>query len=323
MKQLDVSIIIVNWNTRDALRSCLQSIYRQAGEISFNVVVIDNASTDGSAEMVKAQFPQVTLIENMENRGFASANNQGITTAKGRYVLLLNSDTIVLNRAIAKMVSFADDNPEAGIVGCRVLNPDKSLQRTCFMFPSILNMLLSSSYLYKIFPRSRIFARERMTWWDRSDVQEVDVVTGCCMLARREAIEHVGLMDERFFMYGEETDWCYRFKKAGYKVLFTPGAEIIHLGGESSKQATMQTALLRRGSRLLFFKKHKGYVSYASACLLIALFFLLRIPYWLLMVLYPKKKKRSEYLTIVYTYTVGTFYALTGGQGFYRARPKR
>ena len=270
---MDASIIIVNRNTKAILRDCLRSIFVQAQGVFFEVIVIDNASTDGSDEMVKSEFPDVLIIRNSENRGFAAANNQGISIAKGRYILLLNSDTIVLDKAIHKTVSFADAHPEAAIVSCRVLNPDMTLQPTCFMFPSILNMLLSSTYLYKLFPHSRIFGRELMTWWDRSDVREVDVVTGCFMLVRCEAINVVGIMDERFFMYGEETDWCYRFKQAGWRMLFTPDAEVIHLHGASTKQIQSQMILQLRGSILLFLKKKRKQIFYAVACLLVSIFF--------------------------------------------------
>ncbi len=317
MKQLDVSIVIVNWNTRDILRYCLQSIYEQAGEVGFEVIVIDNASSDDSTEMVRTEFPQVCLIENSENKGFAAANNQGLALAKGRYVLLLNSDTVILDNAIAKTVAFAEDNPDAAAVGCRVLNQDRTLQQTCFMFPSILNMILSSSYLYKLFPSGRFFGRERMTRWDRSNVCEVDVVTGCFLLMRRDAMEQVGPMDERFFMYGEETDWCYRSKQAGWKIIFTPHAEIIHLGGESSKQVATRMILLRRGSRLLFFKKHKGRFAYASACLLIALFFFLRLPYWLAKAAVSTGTRHQD-LQTAKTYAIGAFRALLGYRGLYQ-----
>ncbi|MGD8501698.1 MAG: glycosyltransferase family 2 protein, partial [Phycisphaerales bacterium] len=185
---MDVSVIIVNWNTEGLLRGCLASIYERAGDVDYEVIVVDNASTDGSVEVVKNDFQRVILIENAENRGFSKANNQGMAVAKGRYVLLLNSDTVVLDEAIAHTVRFADEHPQAGVISCRVLNPDDTVQPTCFMFPSILNMLLSSTYLYKLFPKSRFFGREQMTWWDRSDVREVDVVTGCFMLVRRKAI---------------------------------------------------------------------------------------------------------------------------------------
>jgi len=167
MNSPDVSIVIVNWNTREILRDCLRSVYENAGPVDLHVIVVDNASTDGSVEMVKSEFEKVQLIANSENRGFAAANNQGMAVATGRYVLLLNSDTVVLDGAIAKTVAFADVHPEAAVVGCRVLNPDRSLQRTCFMYPSVLNLLLAATYLNKLFPRSRFFGRERMTWWDR------------------------------------------------------------------------------------------------------------------------------------------------------------
>jgi len=306
MNIADVSVIIVSWNTQDILRNCLRSIYEQSGDSSLEVIVIDNASTDGSAEMVKKDFQRVILIENSENRGFAAANNQGIAIATGRYVLLLNSDTIVLNNAIDKTLSFADAHPESTVVGCRVLNTDRTLQPTCFMFPSILNMLLSTTYLYKLFSKSKFFGRERMTWWNRNDIREVDVVTGCFMLVRREAIEQVGLMDEQFFMYGEETDWCYRFKQAGYKVMFTPCAEIIHLGGQSTqKKATAMVVQLRK-SILQFMKKHHNPFIYRIACLLTVIFLAVRLPIWSVMAFFQRSesseaaiKKRAYYTGIV------------------------
>jgi len=308
---LDVSIIIVNWNTRDILRNCLQSVYEQAGKVNFEVIVVDNASTDDSAQMVKTEFPHVILIENSENKGFAAANNQGIAVARGRYVLLLNSDTVIQSNAIAKTVSFADAHPDAAVVSCRVLNPDRTLQPTCFMFPSILNMLLSTSYLYKLFPKSKFFGRERMTWWNRNDIREVDVVTGCFMLVRQDAIKKVGSLDEQFFMYGEETDWCYRFKRAGWKVMFTPVCEIIHLGGQSSRQKRSKMILQLRGSILLFMKKHNSSLKHAFACLLVALFFFLRVPYWLIRAVFSRNNKSDDIL-IARAYLAGACKALLG-----------
>jgi len=247
-----VSIVIVSWNTRDILRDCLRSVYDQTEGIPFEVIVVDNASSDGSAETVASGFPQAILIRNATNRGFAAANNQGIAVAKGRYVLLLNSDTVVLDQAVMKAVAFADQHLDAAVVGCRVLNPDRSLQPTCFTFPSLLNLLLLTTYLAKVLPRNRFFGREKMAWWDRSDVRAVDVVTGCFMLVRRDAIAAVGAMDEDYFMYGEETDWCWRFKRCGWQVLFTPSAEIVHLGGQSSKVVRDRMLIQLRLSILLF-----------------------------------------------------------------------
>jgi len=260
--------------------------------------------------MVKREFPNVTVLANSENLGFAAANNQGIKKAKGRYILLLNSDTIILNNAIQRTVAFADAHPEAAVVGCRVLNPDKTLQPTCFMFPSLLNMLLSTTYLYKLFPKSKFFGRERMTWWDRNDTREVDVVTGCFMLVRREAIEKAGLLDERFFMYGEETDWCFRFKQAGWKIMFTPEAEIIHLGGASSRKNASVMSLQLRGSILQFIRKHRGWLHYTLACILVWLFFAIRVPAWFLKYIINRRDHCKQRIRI---YTTGMWRLLTRG----------
>lgn len=309
---MDVSIIIVSWNTRDILRDCLESVYKQSENIEFEVIVVDNDSADGSAETVKKDFPQVRLTENPTNRGFAAANNQGMARAKGRYALLLNSDTIVLDNAITKTVRFADAHPEVAVVGCRVLNPDRSLQSTCFMFPSILNMVLSSSYLYKLFPGSKFFGREQMTWWNRNDIREVNVVTGCFMLVRREAIEEVGMMDEQFFIYGEETDWCYRFRKAGWKVMFTPCAEIIHLGGQSSKKIATEMALQLRGSILQFINKHRPLWEYVLACLFVWLFCAVRIPVWFVRFLFSRQDRKYNWGRMK-IYAIGAWRIITAG----------
>ena len=311
---MDVSIIIASWNTRDILRDCLASIYKETNGFPFEVIVVDNGSTDGSAQMVKTEFPQALLIANSENRGYAGANNQGMAIAKGRYVLLLNSDTLMRDTTLGKMISFADAHPEAGVMGCRVLNPDGTLQSSCFSFPCLLNMFLMATYLQKLFPRNRFFGRERMLWFDWSQTCEVDVVVGCFMLVRRDAIEQVGTMDERLFMYCEETDWCYRLKQAGFKILYTPCAEIIHLERGSSKQMQPEMTLQLRASTLFFFKKHRSRLSYWLACVLVSSFFLLRIPYWLAKGICCKGSRLSDFQTAK-TYVVGASKALLGWRG--------
>jgi len=317
---MDISVIVVNRNTRDILRKCLASVLAETAGISFEVIVVDNGSTDGSAEMVRHEFPQVTLIGNQDNRGFAAANNQGMRVARGRYVLLLNSDTVVLDGAIQKTVAFADEHPEAAVVGCRVLNPDRSLQPTCFLFPSLPNMLLSTTYLYKLFPRNRFFGRERMTWWDRDDVREVEVVTGCFMLVQREAIENVGLMDERFFMYAEETDWCYRFKRAGWMNLFCPGASIVHLGGGSTRARADDMNIQLRRSILQFMKKHRSALSYGAARLLTSLFYATRTPYWWVRSLCGTKESRRAAWARAQLYKRGILSMLLAPIPFHGAR---
>jgi len=294
-RPVDVSVVIVNWNTRDILGDCLRTIYEQTRSAAFEVIVVDNASQDGSPEMVRTDYPQAMLLANGTNVGYAAANNQGIRTARGRYILVLNSDTLILDGAIDRIVDFADSHPRAGVLGCRVRNPDGTLQPTCFMFPSAFNSFLSAFYLNKLFPRSRLLGREAMSWWDRNDVREVQVVTGCFMLIRREALDEVGLMDERFFMYAEETDWCYRFGKAGWQVMFTPVAEIVHLGGQSTAKRSEEMLVQLRLSILKFVRKNQGRAAGAVVCLNTILFLALRIPVWMAIhVLVPGKRKQAS-----------------------------
>lgn len=264
---LDVSVIIVNWNTREILRNCLRSIYEQTNHIRYEVIVVDNASSDGSAEMVREEFSQVVLIENAENRGFAAANNQGMAIAHGRYVLLLNSDTIVLDGAIQKTLIFADQQTDMAVVGCQVWENENEIQRTCFPFPSVKNMCFQATGLRRMFPRSRVFGRIDYGWWDRTTLMEVDVVGGMFMLVRREAIDQVGLMDEDYFVYAEETDWCFRFWKAGWRCVFTPNARIIHLdgGSKSADQISMKMFVQLQKSILIFYLKQRGRLSWRVA----------------------------------------------------------
>ena len=315
-----VSIIIVNWNTREILRDCLRTVYEQTQDVEFEVIVVDNASADGSADMVRTAFPQATLLANCANRGFAAANNQGLQLAKGRYVLLLNSDTLVLDGAIEKMVSFAEAHPEAAATACRVVNRDRTWQSTCFLFPSALNLLIAALYLNGLFPRNRFWGRERMTWWDGQEARAVDVVAGCFILVRREAIAQVGVLDESYFMYGEEADWCYRFRKAGWKVLFNPAAQIVHLGGVSSAQLKGPMCLQLRASILLFLRKHYGRASYVAGCAFVSLFFLLRLPLWLATAVAPGRARAESWET-VRTYAAGFWRALYGWKALCVRKP--
>jgi len=309
-----VSVIIVSYNTCDILRHCLASVYEQARDAAFEVVVIDNASSDGSAEMIQRQFQQVRLIANNVNRGFAAANNQGMAIARGRYVLLLNSDTLVLDQAIDNAVAFADEHGDVGIMGCRVLNADRTLQPTCFMYPSIVNMFFFAMSLNKMFPTSRLFGRERMTWWQRDDVRDVDVVTGCFMLVRRDAIDQVGLMDESFFMYGEETDWCYRFKEAGWRIMFAPCGEIVHLGGASTRRMAAEMKLQLKAGTLQFLRKHRGTTSYVVCCTLMGLFLLLRLPFWVIRAVVCRHDRHRSW-SYVLTYAEGLRRLARGWRG--------
>jgi len=280
---MDVSIIIVNWNTRALLRNCIKSVIENAGSIEYEIIVVDNASTDASVEMVKDRFPSVVVIANEDNRGFASANNQGIEIARGRYVLLLNSDTLVGESAIEKTVSYADKNPEAAVVGCQVWKDLDTIQMTCFRFTNLFNLMLAESGLAGFFRNNRILGNQWMHWWKRDTEKQVDVVSGMYMLVRRTAIDHVGPMDESYFMYYEETDWCYRFNKAGWKSLFYPDAKIIHIhgGNASSSKVRSKMFVQRQKSLLIFLKKHNGSVAAFAARLILITSFTARTLAWL------------------------------------------
>ena len=237
-----VSVIIVSWNTRDLLRECLKTVLRETQNLACEVLVVDNASEDGTVEMLAGEFPHVRVTANPSNRGFAAANNQALSVAQGRYCLLLNPDTLILDRAIERAVSFAEHHPQHAVVGCQVMEDENTIQRTCFSFPSAWGLLLDTVGLSAVLPRSRVFGRGKIGWWDRTTEREVDVVSGMFMLVRRDAIVQVGLMDEDYFVYAEETDWCFRFWRAGWRCVFTPQARIIHLdgGGKSTSQVSVK-----------------------------------------------------------------------------------
>jgi GT2 family glycosyltransferase len=264
VSEIDVAVVIVSWNTRDILRGCLGSVFEQTQRVSFRVFVIDNNSQDGSADMVRAEFPDVTLIANAGNRGFAAACNQGMQLASARYTLLLNPDTVVLDDAISHCVRYADLHLDVGVVGCQVLEGEDRIAPTGFSFPSPFNVFLALSGLSRAFPRSRLFGRPEFSWWDRRSERDVDVVTGMFMLVRREAIAQVGLMDEAYFVYSEEADWCYRFAQAGWRRVFTPSARIVHLdgGAKSTKQASKKMFVQLQKSAMIYHRKNLGLASW-------------------------------------------------------------
>jgi len=227
---LDLSISIVNWNTKDLLEQCLHSIYTCVGNIHFEVFVVDNGSSDDSAEMVKNKFPQVRLIQNTLNPGFAAANNQAIRQSQGRHVLILNSDTIIQPDSIDASVAFLNANIQAGAVGVKTLQPDGSMQPTWGGFPSLGSELLGH------YPLKGIPVKVPAGNGVYKEVLETNSLAGSYLMVRREAIDKVGLMDESFYMYSEEIDWCFRLRKKGYKLYYLPYVHIIHFLGQSTKQ---------------------------------------------------------------------------------------
>lgn len=271
-----ISVIIVSWNTRDVLRDCLRSIFTERGSITREVIVSDNDSRDGTAEMIQAEFPEVIVIANAQNLGFAGGNNVAIGRARGDYLLLLNPDTILHPGALQGSLEFAERHPRAAVVGCRTLNADGSIQRNCFLPPDLLNIAISSLGLHRLFPRSRFFGRERMTYWDLDREREVAVVAGCFMLCRHDAVTEVGLLDEHFFMYAEEVDWCVRFKRHGWQIWYTHHATITHFGGVSASKAPMLMREQEQRSLVVFLRKYHSYIYVVMCRIILMAGFLLR-----------------------------------------------
>jgi GT2 family glycosyltransferase len=282
---VDVSIVVVSWNTRDILRGCLRSIFEQTREVSFTVFVVDNNSHDGSANMVRAEFPKVTVIENVENRGFAAGCNQGMRASSARYMLLLNPDTVILDDAVSRSVRYADLHTDVGVVGCQVLEDHNRITPTGFSFPDPLNVFLALSGLSRAFPRSRLFGRPEMSWWERKTEQDVDVVTGMFMLVRSEAIMQVGLMDESYFVYSEEADWCYRFARAGWRRVFTPSARIVHLdgGAKSTSQARAKMFVQLQKSTMIYHRKNLGWFAWSLVKIIYIISNFVRMSAWFIL----------------------------------------
>lgn len=254
-----VSIVIVNWNTRDILRDCLMSIARET-MMPHEIIVVDNASNDGSAELVRTEFPRVRLIANKTNRGFAAANNQGLEIAQGDTLLLLNPDTIILDGAIDTMVHWLGQHPDVGCLGCQVLEDENTIQRTCFADPGPANLALIEFGLHRLSPQNRLLGHAEYGDWDRNSERPVDVVSGMFMLVPRHVFEAVGLLDEAFFVYSEEADWCRRIRDAGWSCVFSPAAQILHLdgGGKSTVQIRSRMFVQMQKSKMIYLRKHYG-----------------------------------------------------------------
>jgi N-acetylglucosaminyl-diphospho-decaprenol L-rhamnosyltransferase len=247
----DVSVVVVTYNALPWLERCLESVR------AYETIVVDHGSTDGTLELVRRRFPQVRLIEE-GNTGLGAGSNTGMRAATGEYFLLLNSDAWAVGDAVERLVAFAEEHPEAAVVGPKLLNPDGSLQRSVRGFPTLWRLTTEYFFLRKLAPGSRALNAFYASRFPHDEVREAEFVMGACMLVRREAADTVGLFDEDFFMFSEETDWCYRFRQAGWKVLFFPGAEFVHVGGASTSQnwGPMYREQLR--GHLRFLSKHRG-----------------------------------------------------------------
>lgn len=269
-----LSICIVNWNTRQLLKDCLESIYADPQSPAWEVIVVDNASADDSVAMVGACFPQAELIASPDNRGFAGGNNLAMERARGRYLLLLNSDTRVESGALVGLVDFMETHPEAGAVGPRLVHADGALQLSCGRLPDLTSELVNKLLLHKLLPYFKLGR------WDHAEIRAVGWVTGACLLVRREVAQQVGRLDTGIFMFYEDLEWCMRIRKAGWKIFYYPFSQVLHLGGQSTRQNLGSMLVVSQQSLFYLFQKHFGPVQLHVLRLLTVVEMVLRATLW-------------------------------------------
>ena len=260
---VDLSVCLVNHNAKELILDCIESIYNKTNKTSFEIILVDNNSTDGSQEPIEKAFPEVKIIENKQNKGFAYANNQAVKFASGKYIMLLNNDTILKNDALDKMVTFIESKPKVGALTCKLYNANKiTVQSNCRSFPTPLGTMFGrASLLTKLFPNNPWSAKNLLSDWDYNSPREIDWASGAALMVRRAVINQIGLLDDKnFFIYWEDTDWCKRIHDAGWKIMFIPDAEIIHLtgrgGGQRKLLLRLHTMFQMHRSAYLYFLKH-------------------------------------------------------------------
>jgi GT2 family glycosyltransferase len=253
---MTISVVIVSWNAKAFLTDCLRSVLSQQFSGSLEIIVVDNASSDGSPEAVRDDFPTVKLICNSRNLGFAKANNIGIRHSSGDYLFLINSDVVVSNDCFSKMIRHLDEHHDIGMLGPRIIGANGQVQRSCMGYPSLWNSFSRALALDSLFPQSELLGGQLLTFWHHDDRRSVNVINGCFWALRRAAVEEVGLLDERFFIYGEDVDWCKRFSDHGWNVVFFPDAEALHYGGASSSNAPVRFYLEMQRAHHQYWTKH-------------------------------------------------------------------
>jgi GT2 family glycosyltransferase len=304
---MTLSIIILCWNDLKVISDCLRSIYSATPEIEFEVIVSDNGSTDGSIEFIRKNYPQVRLIENGRNLRFAKANNVGIKASSGKYVLILNPDTIIHDRTLDEVVKFADQNPQAGAIGCRVLSSDGSYQESAWPFRTLRGEWITALYLRALAYLSNWFISDVYEGWKGETQRKVDWVSGCFILIRADLLKQLGGFDEQFFYYFEDMDLCRRVRQAGRETIYWPGVTITHLGGHSTKKRfpAVAFALDREVTRYLYFYKYQGErgVHRARRISLVSLS-LRRLAYTLIQLVKPSEdgKQHLELLRILFSW---------------------
>jgi GT2 family glycosyltransferase len=288
---MDVSVVIVNWNTRELVADCIRSVLDQISNYAIEVIVVDNGSEDGSQEVVRREFPGVNLIENKVNLGFAKANNVGIRAAKGRYLCLVNSDVRVMAGCIDALATFMDSHLSVGLCGPQILWPDMSIQDSCRNSPSLWNNFCSAIKLNKLFPNSSIFSGEHMLYFSHDQEVKADYLAGCFLMLRKDALDQVGLFDEQFFIYAEEMDLAKRLWSAGWKVVFIPEARAVHHHGASSSRDPVRFSLEQQKAVLKYWRKHSSSFTRLVFVLLLVFQYLVRAILSIVLYLFRPKNR--------------------------------
>lgn len=274
---IDISIVIVNWNTKKLLLDCIESLKKETKECKIEIIVVDNASSDRSVEAIKKRFPDVYIIENHNNLGFARANNLGISLSKGKYICLSNTDIIALDNVIDRMYSYMEKNLDIGAMLPMCLDEELKIDQCCRRFPSLRLHMNEALYLDKFFPKIKFFQGRALPLSFYNSTGDVNSVPCCFIIVRRKAIDGVGLLDERFFIYSEDVDWCKRFHSKGWRVVYYSDARIIHYGGSSSKVAQLKFLIEKHKSELQYWEKHYGIIKKFLFRLILILHYFLRI----------------------------------------------
>lgn len=307
----DLTVIIVNWNVGHLVKDCLQSLYTLTRGVSFEVFVVDNLSRKGDLDAVMLTFPQVHYIFLDDNYGFAKANNVALKLARGKFIALLNPDTHLLNNAFDLMLAYMRERSEVGAVGPKLLTPEGGIQFDAGRnLPTLMTEFSQQFFLYKLFPKSRRWGTYYLGWWDHQDTREVGALCGACMVVRSEVIRQAGPLDENFFLYMEDVEWCYRIRHAGWRLTYLPEAEIKHLGAHSFAQNSVASRHASLRGCVLYFRKHHGLAAAVVARGFLLCGSILRIFLWL--ALSVVRRRRAEARDRVRCYIRTVVWALAG-----------
>lgn len=290
-KGVDVSVIIVNHNNFKLLEKCLSTLFEFTKDVSFELIIVDNNSTAGDIGTVLSQFEKTILIRNELNRGFGAANNQALAISRGKYILFLNNDTVFFENSIRKVLNFAEEKDDHIAVGCKLLNPDGSIQFSVYDFPTLNNVVTSNSFLYLLFPKSRFFNKYYQMNRGLNQTTEVEVVIGAFLFAARSELINIGGFDERFTFYNEETDLCYRYRKRGGNIYYLPDTAIIHLKGGTANNNLFRRYRNESVATIKYYQKHFKGVKFSLAVFAHYLGMLIRIPIFFLFALVRLDKR--------------------------------